>query len=274
MDYVELHCKSNYSFLEGASHPEELVDRAGELGYGGLAITDRNSLAGVVRAHAAAKDRQLKLILGAELTPVDAPPVLLWATDRAAYGRLSRLLTVGRRRAAKGTCQLTFADLTEHAAGLLAGVLDDPASEPDLVHPDVPRRYALGDYHELYGERCYLVCELLRSVDDAGKLDQLRRHGDLFSVPLIAAGDVHYHSAERLPLQHVLTAIRQHTTVNAAGPWRFPNAERHLRPRAEIEAIYADAPELLRRTVEVAERCRFSLSELRYEYPEELAPEG
>ena len=125
--YAELHCKTNFSFLEGASHPDELVRRAAELGYQALAITDRNSLAGVVRAHGAAKDVGLKLIIGAEITPDDAPPVVLWATDRAAYGRLSRLITLGRRRAPKGECRLRFDDIAQHAAGLLAGVRGESA---------------------------------------------------------------------------------------------------------------------------------------------------
>ncbi|MBL9122602.1 MAG: PHP domain-containing protein, partial [Planctomycetaceae bacterium] len=123
--YAELHCLTNFSFLEGASHPDELVARAAELGYAALAITDRHTLAGVVRAHGAAKQVGLKLLIGAEIAPLDAPPVILWATDRAAYGRLARLITRGRRNAPKGECRLTFADLAEHAAGLLAGVLLD-----------------------------------------------------------------------------------------------------------------------------------------------------
>ena len=120
MPYFELHCKSNFSFLRGASHADELAARAVQLQYAGLAVTDRNTLAGVVRAHAAAKESGLKLIVGAELVPVDAPPVVVWVTDRAAYGRLSRLITVGRRRAEKGECQLTLDDIAAHAEGLLS----------------------------------------------------------------------------------------------------------------------------------------------------------
>src|SRR5215510_3001476 len=122
MNYAELHCKTNFSFLEGASHADELVARAHELDYAALAVTDRESLAGVVRAHSAAKEVSLKLLIGAEVFPVDAPPAVLWATDRKSYGRLCRLLTVGRRRAAKGECRLTFADIAERAEGLIAGV--------------------------------------------------------------------------------------------------------------------------------------------------------
>src|SRR5262245_19001912 len=121
MDYAELHCRTNFSFLEGASHADELVRRAAELGYAALAVTDRNSLAGVVRAYAAAKDVGLKLVIGSEIAPRDAPPVVLWAIDRAGYGRLGRLITVGRRRAAKGECELTLDDVAEHAEGLAAG---------------------------------------------------------------------------------------------------------------------------------------------------------
>src|SRR6185369_12754854 len=122
MRYAELHCKTNFSFLEGASHPDELVVRAKELGYAALAVTDRESLAGAVRAHTAAKEAGLKLIIGAEVHPGDAPPAVLWATDRRSYGRLSRLLTVGRRRAEKGKCELWLADVAELAEGLVAGV--------------------------------------------------------------------------------------------------------------------------------------------------------
>src|SRR5262245_9767395 len=121
--YAELHCRTNFSFLEGASHPDELVQTATALGYRALAVTDRNSLAGVVRAHVAAKAAGLKLLIGAEVTPTNAPPVVLLATDRAAYGRLCRLLTRGRRNAPKGACRLTLDDLADHAAGLLACVV-------------------------------------------------------------------------------------------------------------------------------------------------------
>src|SRR5438132_8897645 len=133
--YAELHCKTNFSFLEGASHPDELVNRAAQLGYAGLAITDRNSVAGVVRAHVAAKKVGLKLIIGAEVTPADAGPVLLWAMNREGYGRLCRLLTRGRRLAPKGECHLTFADVAEHASGLLIGVLLPLAGDLSSVLP-------------------------------------------------------------------------------------------------------------------------------------------
>src|SRR3954447_14232194 len=135
MHYAELHCKTNFSFLEGASHPDELVRQAAELKYRALAVTDRNSLAGVVRAHIAAKEVKLPLVIGAEVTPADAPPVVLWATDRASYGRLCRMLTRGRRQAPKGECALTLADIAEFAEGLIAGVLMDrqPPALPEVL---------------------------------------------------------------------------------------------------------------------------------------------
>ena len=121
--FAEFHCKTNYSFLTGGSHADELVDRAVELGYTALAVTDENTLAGVVRAYAAAREKNIKLIIGAEIIPNDAPPVLLWATDRQSYANLSKLITVGRRRAPKGECWLSFDDIANHAEGLLAGVI-------------------------------------------------------------------------------------------------------------------------------------------------------
>src|SRR5262245_46515710 len=151
MTYAELHCKTNFSFLEGASHADELVARAAELEYAALAVTDRESLAGVVRAHTAAKEVGLQLVIGAEVHPTDAAPAVLWVADRRAYGRLCRLLTVGRRRAEKGKCQLSLSDMAEHAAGLLVGVVPGPQ-----VH----------GYRDIFGDRAYLLAELHRGPDD------------------------------------------------------------------------------------------------------------
>ena len=260
--YAELHCKTNFSFLEGASHPDELMCRAVELGYSALAITDRNSLAGVVRAHGAAKDSKLKLLIGAELTPTDAAPLVVLATDRKAYGRLARLITVGRRQAPKGECRLSFDDLAAHADGLLAGVLGE------VTRDDVLR------YRELFGDRCYLFAELHLGPNDAAKLDQRIWLGKQTGVTLVAANDVHFHHPFRKPLADVLLATHHGCTVAAAEGLLLPNASRHLKSPEELWELFARVPDAIRRTVEVANRCTFTLDELRYEYPEELAPPG
>ncbi len=261
--YAELHCKTNFSFLEGASHPSELVTQAAMLGYTGLAVTDRNSLAGVVRAHVAAKEAGLKLVVGAEVTPIDSSPILLWAMNRHGYGQLCRLLTRGRRQAPKGECRLAFADVAEHSSGLLAGLLLSQAS--DLISESTR-------WGEVFPDRIYAVAELHRGLDDARRLERWSRAARAVRLPLIAAGDVHYHDARRRYLQDVLTSIRTKTTVAELGPARFPNSERRLRGVDEILSLFAHCPEVVERTALVAERCSFSLDELRYEYPEELCP--
>jgi len=317
MRYAELHCKTNFSFLEGASHADELVARAVESGYAALAVTDRSTLSGVVRAHIAAKDAGLKLIVGAEISPVDAPPVVLWATDRTSYGRLARLITRGRRRAGKGECELTLDDVADHADGLLAGVafplhperslrartdlettvasesrpvlrtrpadLGEDGDHRTVISRSIPSGIsihrgphlnALASYRELFGDRCYLLAELHRGPDDERRLARLMDLSRRSDVPLVAAGDVHYHVPGRMALHDVLTAVRHGTTVAAAGELLFPNAQRHIKPLDAIAAAFARAPQAIRRTVEIADRCTFSLDELRYEYPEHLAPQG
>lgn len=281
--YAELHCKTNFSFLEGASHAQELVERAAELGYAALAVTDRNTLAGVVRAHAAARTHGLPLIIGAEITLQDAPPVVLWAPDRAAYGRLARLITLGRRRAGKGACVLCFDDLAQHAQGLLAGLVAtaqwEPGPAPDrgaapTAAPATTWRDALSQFRDLFGDRGYLLAAFHRGPDDQRQLDELLSQSRRSRLPLVASGNVLYHVRERLPLQDVLTAIRHGLTVAEAGDRLQPNAERHLQTREAMRATFSRVPAALQRTLEIASRCQFSLDELRYEYPAELAPAG
>jgi error-prone DNA polymerase len=266
MRYAELHCLTNFSFLRAASHPDELVVRAAELGYSSLAITDRHSVAGVVEAHAAAKEIGLKLLIGAEIHPLDASSVVLLATDRAAYGRLARLLTLGKSRAEKGDCRLNFADLAAAGEGVLACVFGNSA--------DALGGRALEEYREAFGDRAYLLAEAHRGPDDAAWLAELSQLSKRTRVPLVAAGGVYYHDPERRPLQDVLTAIRLGRTVAECGHELFANAERHLHALEELQLRYEQYPAALARTMEVAGRCTFSLDELRYEYPEELAPAG
>jgi error-prone DNA polymerase len=272
--YAELHCLSNFSFLRGASHPEELVTQAAALGYAAVAITDLNSLAGVVRAHLAARAHNIHLVIGALITPADAPPVVLLAPDRAAYGRLARLITVGRRRAIKGACELTFADVAAHADGLIAIVTPREADLGGVAGERLPPIPAYGSYRDLFGDDAYLAAPLLHDLPDPQRLARLGALGDAAGLPLVATNAAYYHVPERRYLQDVLTCIRAGCTVADAGVRLFANAERHLRSREELGRRYGGAVELIERSVTLAARCTFSLDELRYEYPHELVPPG
>ena len=268
--YAELHCRSSFSFLEGASHPDELVNRAAALNLHALAVTDRNSLAGVVRAHVAAKEAGLKLLIGAEIVPVDSPPLLLLATDRASYSRLSTLITVGRRVASKGECHLTFQDVCEYSEGLLALIpLNACLSLPSSVAVEF-----LTECRSVFEGRCYTLAELTLGPDDDYLLQKQLALAGQVDLPVAAANDVHYHVAARQPLQDVVTAIRNGCRVDQLGALRFPNAERHLKSAAQMQDLFTTAPGLVTRTCEIADRCHFSLDELKYEYPEELCPSG
>jgi error-prone DNA polymerase len=260
--YAELHALSNFTFLRGASHPDELVDRAAELGYSALALTDECSLAGAVRAHMAAKEKKLKLLLGSELRLQDGPSLLCLAKDREGYGNLCALLTRGRRSAEKGQYRLLREDLAGGLSGCLALFLPSLTPSPEEAHWVA----------ENFPGRAWLAVELLRGPDDRARLARLQELGAQAGLPLTAAGDVHLHVPERQPLQDVLTAIRLRTTVASAGHALHPNRERHLRPRVLLARLYP--PALLEETLRIAEACRFSLEELRYEYPEEVVPPG
>jgi error-prone DNA polymerase len=268
MSYAELHCLSNFSFLRGASQPEELVERAAELGYTALAITDECSVAGVVRAHLAARGRALKLIIGTELRLEDGLRCVLLATSRRGYAQLCRLITQGRRAAEKGEYKLTRDDFGRQADGnkRLADCLCLwlPAANPD---PAAARW--LG---EVFPGRLWIAVELLTTGRDRRRLETLQTLGSELGLPLVAAGDVHMHTRSRRALQDVLTATRIGTTVDRAGFALFPNGERSLRPLARLADLYP--PELLAATLEIAGRCTFSLDELRYEYPREIVPDG
>ena len=274
MSYVELHCKTNFSFLQGASHADELVDRAVECGYRGMAVTDRNSLSGVVRAHAAAKEQGLPLIVGAEIEIQDGPPLVLWAPSRAAYGRLSRLLTVGRRRAEKGECELYWSDVVEHAEGLLAGLSPWRNWQDGQAVREPCRLASLRAAAELFGNRGYLLAPLHWGPDDQTRCELYKSLSSQLRLPLIADGDVCYHVPARMVLHDIMAAIRKGQVLTMVPDQLLPNAQRHLRAIEQLRDVYAELPGAIERTVEVAERCHFSLDELRYEYPEELAPSG
>jgi error-prone DNA polymerase len=264
--YAELHCVSNFSFLRGASSPEELVERARDLGYAALAVTDECSVAGVVRAHVAAKEPPFRVIVGSELQLEDGPRCVLLATDREGYGELVGLLTRGRRAAPKGGYRLTCADLEElPLERCLALWLPGPIGARG-AHED-------GEWiRERFGAHAWLAVELLTTGLDRERLAYLTALGEDLGMPCVASGDVHMHVRERRRLQDVVTAVRLGTTVDAAGYALHPNGERHLRTRARLAKLYPSP--LLAATLAIAERCTFSLSELRYEYPDELVPAG
>ena len=264
--YTELHCISNYSFLRGASFPEELVERAAYLRYHSLAITDECSLAGVVRAHTSAKEHKLHLIIGSEFQLEEGMRIILLATDRDSYGRLSHLITVARRSADKGEYRLTRQLVEQYyPEGCLV-----------LWIPNFDRQTA-DDEHlqwlaQCFPERTWIAVELLLSGDDQQQLKTLQALGKKHQVPLCATGDVHMHHRKRRALQDTLTAIRLGKPLAQLGYELFPNGERSLRSRQRLQKIYPR--ELLEETIRIAERCQFSLDELRYEYPRELVPQG
>jgi error-prone DNA polymerase len=260
--YAELHCLSNFSFLRGASHPEELVARAQQLGYSALALTDECSFAGAVRAHAAAKECGLPLILGSEIRLAGGPRLALLATGREGYGNLSELITRGRRRGVKGRYLLETKDLDQGLPGCLALLLPDAA--PDFAQA----RWLAGRFAGC----AWIAVELLCGANDKARLAALRELGEACALPLAAAGDVHMHLRSRRRLQDTLTAIRLGKPLAQCGLALYPNAERHLRLRLRLANLYPR--ELLAETLRIAARCSFSLDSLRYEYPEEIAPPG
>ncbi|TAL93306.1 MAG: error-prone DNA polymerase [Rhodanobacter sp.] len=260
--YAELHCLSAFSFGRGASSARELFERAKSCGYSALAITDECSLAGIVRALEASRATGVKLIVGAEFQLDDGPKLVLLCEAKAGYTALCELITRGRRASAKGTYRLSRADLAQGAPGTLALWL--PGRVPDLAHGRWLRT--------TFGERAWLAMELHHGPDDAQRQRELEMLAQQLDLHLVAAGDVHMHVRRRLALQNTLTAICHRMPLADAGALIFRNGERHLRRREVLATIYPAA--LLRESVAIAARCRFSLDELRYRYPAELVPAG
>ena len=260
--YAELHCLSNFSFGRGASSARELFERAKACGYEALAITDECSLAGIVRALEASRATGMKLIVGAEFQLDDGPKLVLLCENKAGYTALCKLITRGRRAAAKGTYRLQRADLADGVPGTFALWL--PGREPDVAHGRWMR--------DTFAERAWLAVELHHGPDDAQRLRELQRLGHSLDLPLVAAGDVHMHVRRRLALQNTLTAIRHRVPLAEAGALIFRNGERHLRRREALGAIYPAA--LMLESTAIAARCTFSLDELEYRYPAELVPAG
>ena len=266
MSYIELQCTSHFSFLRGASSCDELFFRAKELGIKGLAIVDRNSLAGIVRAYEASREHGVCLVVGCRLDLGDGMSVLVYPTDRAAYARLCRLLSVGKKRAGKGKCRLDWSDLAEYAEGLIAILLPEQADETCALHL---RRLA-----ETFRDRAYMALTLRRRPNDQLRLHELNNLAVRFRVPAVATNDVLFHAPERRVLQDVVTCIRHNCTIDEAGFRRERHADRYLKPPEEMGRLFSRYPEALARTQEIADRCGFSLQELEYQYPEERTMPG
>src|SRR3954471_14576324 len=264
--FVELGVSSPFSFLRGASDAIELVLRALELGMDAIGIADRNTLAGVVRMHSACREAGLKPLIGCRLDLLDAPSLLAYPVDREGYGRLSRLLSLGKMRVEKGACELNLADVAAHAEGI--AFIAWPGDDLDCFEEALPR-----------------LCEALTSLrhvaaswvyrgDDNARVERLDQIARRYGCTILATNDVHYHAPERRPLQDVITCIREKTTIANAGFLLNPNAERHLKPSEEMIRLFGRWPHAISATREFADQIHFSLDELRYEYPRETVPEG
>ncbi len=258
--YAELQVTSNFSFLRGASAAEELFAAAAAMGIEAMAVTDRNTLAGIVRAHEAAKEAGVRLIVGCRLDLVCGMSALVYPTDRAAWSRLCRLLSLGKGRAGKARCHLEWDDLTAYGEGLIAVLVPDLADETCGLR--------LRRLRDSFGDRAYLGLTLRRRPNDQMRLWELSTLAARIGVPTVVTNDVLFHEPGRRILQDVVTAIRHNVTVDALGARRERHADRYLKPPAEMHRLFARWPEALARTREIADRCRFSLDELRYQYPE------
>ena len=269
--YLELETATNFSFLEGASHAEELVDQARDLKHAGIGIADRNTLAGVVRAYNVIVDEPkayegFKLLIGSRLALRDGFEVLCYPTDRAAYGRLSRLLTIGKRRAPKGACYLDLADLLEWGEGQIF-IACQPERPEEEAHLERVRTLA-----RRFPKNVYQAATWRYDGDDRRRLTRLSQMASQARVPLVVTNDVRYHEPGRRALADVMTCVRLKITITDAGTQLFANAERHLKPAEEMARLFKGYPEAVARSVEIAERCKFSLADLEYEYPSEVPP--
>jgi error-prone DNA polymerase len=284
MVYVPLWCKTHFSFLEGASSPEELIGAAAACGLTELAVTDRDGVYGVVEAYLAAKECGVRLITGAQVTVTagapnrPAPPhntddstLVLLAADRAGYANLCRLLTVGRLRCPKGESRVTWREVAGHAGGLIA-LWGGEASLLAAAGPDPDEAADL--LREAFHERLYAIAARHRRDREVAQERRLRERAARYGLPVAAAHEVLYHTPSRRPLQDVVTCLRHKVDLPAAGTRIKPNAEHALKSPDEFAALFADDPAAAARTREIAERCTFALTELRYRYPLERLPEG
>ena len=273
MNYAELQTTSNFSFLRGGSHPDELVEQAEKLGYKAIAITDRNSLAGIVRAHVAARGKTVRFIPACRLDLLDGPSLLAYPTSILAYANLSALLSVGNLRAEKGQCHLYKDDVYKHADGIKFLVIPPTKLQADFqFQPEFIQ--ALKEYKNALGRQLYLAAGFTYQGDDQKRLFRLSEIGKQLQIPLVATNNVHYHTRERRELQDVLTCVREKCTIQTAGFKLHQNAERHLKGMDEIHRLFRQYPGAIQNALQLANSCRFSLDDLKYLYPEEITSDG
>ena len=273
MRYTELQVTTNFSFLRGGSHPHELVAQAALLGYEKIAIADYNTLAGVVRAHVAAKKAGIRLIIGCRLELLDGPPLLAYPTDKDAYARLSGLLSTGNLRAEKGQCHLYKADVFRYGEGIIF-IAVAPLSLNSAFDFDDAFPSALREYKEIFGAALYLGASRSYQANDSKRIHRLWQLSTSLDIPLAATNDVHYHIPQRRQLQDILTCIREKCTIHTAGFRLYQNAERYLKPVDEMQRLFRQYPEALEAANKIADACLFTLDSLQYVYPEEITSEG
>lgn len=273
MSYAELQVTTNFSFLRGASYPEELVEQAAAYRYQAMAITDRNTLAGIVRAHVEAKKMGIKIIPGCCLDLLDGPALLALPSDNEAYSALSNLLTIGNLRTEKGKCHLFRRDVYNHAKGLLLVVLP-PASLNEVFDFDPSFKKMLAEYKEAFGDQLYIAASRRYNGNDTKLMQRIAQLSRQFNIPMVATNDVHYHHPSRRQLQDVVTCVREKCTIYNAGYRLYPNAERYLKPPDEMHRLFRQFPDAVRQTLNIAEACTFSLDQLKYTYPSEITAAG
>ncbi|MBB3980355.1 error-prone DNA polymerase [Rhizobium azooxidifex] len=266
MSYAELQVTTHFSFLRGASSADELFATAKELGIEALGVVDRNSLAGIVRALEASRSTGVRLVVGCRLDLQDGMSILVYPTDRAAYSRLTRLLTLGKERGGKANCVLSLDDVALYADGLIGVLVPNLADETCAIQ--------LRKTADIFGNRAYVALSLWRRPNDQLRLHQISNLAAQFKVRTVVTNDVLFHEPGRRQLQDVVTCIRNNATIDAVGFERERHADRYLKPPEEMARLFPRYPEALARTMEIVNRCRFSLDELTYQYPEEAIVEG
>lgn len=273
MCYTELQVTSNFSFLRGASHPEELVKESAQLGYSAIAITDRNTFAGIVRAHVAAKAHGIRLIIGCQLDLLDGPSLLAYPCNASGYKKLTSLLTMGNLRAEKGICYLYKADIFQYTSDIKYIVIP-PSNLNEHFDFDNSFIASLKEYRDALHSNLYISATRSYLGDDAKKLHRISTLSGQLNIPMVATNDVYYHDVERRELQDIVTCIREKCTIYDAGYRLNQNAERYLKPASEMLRLFRQYPHAIQRTQEIAEACLFSLDTVKYEYPEEITSEG